>query len=268
MLTTTATFDAGVLTIDDGEGDVGGTNNNIVVLVSAAGEGWVQVFDGGLNGTEIYDDDNHLAPADVSQIVIITHGGDDTVDVSALTDVAFPNMTDVTARLGVDNDTYKGWSGRDDAYGDTGNDSILGNAGDDYLSGAAGNDSIRGGTGADNIDGGDDADTIVGDAGNDTIYGGNGADLLSGGSEDDSILGGMDNDTVFGDSGNDTIYGEDGQDSLMGGAGDDYIFAGNNNGGIDSLYGGDDDDHLYSDTMDIHVGGNGTDWWNDQPDPT
>jgi hypothetical protein len=47
-----------------------------------------------------------------------------------------------------------------------------------------------------------------------------------------------------------------------------YIFAGDNSGGIDSLFGEDDEDHLYSDIVDIHIGGDGTDWWNDQPDPS
>jgi len=105
---------------------------------------------------------------------IVTGGGDDTIDIDALTnDDGWSNLFDVRSGAGDDTITVTGDKGVTDvlADGGTGNDRITvdgtyhratldGGAGDDTLTGGAGEDTLIGGTGSDRLDGGAGDDTL------------------------------------------------------------------------------------------------------------
>ena len=212
---------------------------------------------------------------------VFTDGGDNAIDVSALTTSEFGALTTVVIEAGDGNDTVTGsddfaenisgqdgddvidgGAGDDTIDGGNGDDSILGGAGVDSLLGDDGQDTIDGGTDGDSIDAGNGQDSVLGGAGMDTINGGDGRDTIDGGAEadsingssgEDSLLGGADNDTIFGGSENDTISGGDGDDFLNGQGGDDVA---NGDAGNDIALGGGGRDSLAGDAGDDILNGN------------
>ncbi|MCA9048984.1 MAG: FG-GAP repeat protein, partial [Planctomycetaceae bacterium] len=146
------------------------------ITVTAAG-GTVSVEYGitafGTSRTFSYD------AADVPEVRIRTHGGDDTVTGSDLGDVAF---------------------------GGDGNDRLLGLLGPDSLFGGPGKDYIDGGDGDDILDGGPGPDVIFGGPGFDTIYDGPGDDVIDVGPDGGVIIATPGSDDIFiGSGGLDTL---------------------------------------------------------------
>jgi len=103
----------------------------------------------------LLNDEIHTIPnkSDLKGIVVRGRGGNDTINVAALT-------ASQTAEV----------------YGEGGNDRITGGRGHDLLLGGDGNDAINGGSGD---------DLLIGGAGRDRQVGGTGNDLLLGGILDD-----------------------------------------------------------------------------------
>jgi hypothetical protein len=105
-------------------------------------------------------------PTQFSRVEIDGLGGNDRLDVSALT---MPARVD-------------GGDGADVIFGGAADDSLLGAAGNDTLFGGNGQDTLRGGDGNDYLNGGPAADQVFGDAGNDQIFALDGAvDTVDGG---------------------------------------------------------------------------------------
>lgn len=194
----------------------------------------------------------------------------DEIDLSGLTDAAFPILTSVKIKGGAGNDRIVGSLRSDSIDGGSGNDTLTGGLGDDTLIGNAGKDllvesadadltltdtTLTGGLGDDrlltienaSLTGGDgglafDASeftrgpvTLTGGAGNDTLTGGSKNDAITGRDGDDVLAGGGGNDTLLGGFGNDDLSGDAGKDLLIGGFDDDVIDGGS---GRDTAAGG------------------------------
>ncbi|NQV26308.1 MAG: hypothetical protein HQ518_18290, partial [Rhodopirellula sp.] len=115
-------------------------------------------------------------------IVVNGNGGNDTIDVSAIS---------LSTSL-------SGGLGDDLLIGGTAADFINGEGGDDTAIGNAGNDTINGGSGRDLLDGGNGDDTVSGQGGSgDVITGGSGNDRLNGGPGVDTIFETADTDFVL-----------------------------------------------------------------------
>ena len=134
------------------------------------------------------DDDQNVTGTDRLD-VLITDGGDDTVEGLGGRDVISTG------------------GGHDTASGGDGDDIIRGGSGNDVVRGGEGNDAIRGDSGNDELYGDSGNDSLLGDAGDDRLYGGEGDDLLHGGMGDDTLTGGAGADTFLftANTGNDTI---------------------------------------------------------------
>jgi len=128
--------------------------------------------------------------ADVSEVVVYTYGGSDTIE------------NNVTTKLR--------------AYAGAGNDTIIGGFGFDVLLGGPDNDYIDGRRGD---------DQIWGEAGVDALFGDDGIDLILGGADGDVIHGGNGIDSLFGEGGNDTIFGGAGLDTITDNIGTNQKFA-------------------------------------------
>jgi Ca2+-binding RTX toxin-like protein len=119
-----------------------------------------------------------FAAGQFSRVRVEAWGGDDVVDLAALTLPAIVVAGD----------------GRDVIFGGSAADFLAGGAGDDPLFGGRGADTLRGETGNDYLNGGRGADWVFADAGNDqifaadatidTIYGGVGFDRVKADTED------------------------------------------------------------------------------------
>lgn len=107
----------------------------------------------------------------------------ETLDITGSTgadDLYFTSGSSIevqlTARLGLGNDTMLAGGGNDSLYGEAGNDSLVSSDGGDRFVGGGG------------------SDTLVSQSGDDTLLGGNGADLLVGGAGRDRLTGGAQRD--------------------------------------------------------------------------
>jgi Ca2+-binding RTX toxin-like protein len=166
-----------------------------------------------------------IACSKVSEVDVVTGGGNDRVDLS-----------------GVGPDT--GFAQRDLPGGfghGTGAAAILGRGNDRYVGGASAFNLVLAGTGDDRMSGGRVRDSLQGGSGNDSAAGGAGRDVLLGNSGDDKLNGGADDDLLSGNAGNDFLTGGAGADLIGGGAGMDRLFGGP---GADQLIGGADKDRL------------------------
>ncbi len=227
-----------------------------------------------------------IVPASSIQSIQI-NGGDEatTIDLSRLTALAFPSLTNIQADgyhgadllIGSDDfaENFLGGDGNDTLIGGAGNNTLLGGDGGDDIQSGNGNDSVVGGDGSDSIqtnggndtvDAGNGSDTILVGAGNDSVFGGNGEDSIVGDLGDDTLNGDGGTDTVDGGDGNDSILGGELADSLLGGVGNDTISgqAGNDlidgQAGDDSLIGGIGHDTLRGgDGNDVQNGSGGND---------
>jgi Ca2+-binding RTX toxin-like protein len=269
---TSATFDAGVLTVI---GD--STANDIQISRDAAGR--ILVNNGGVTvsgGTPTV--------ANTSRIRVFGLAGNDVLTLNEANG-ALP-----AAQLfgGADNDALTGGAGADQLFGQAGNDSLLGRGGNDLLFGGGENDTLVGGDADDQAFGqggddrmiwnpGDDTDLDEGGDGLDAVEvnGGNGAEeftatanssrvrfdrvnpapfaidvgtserlalTANGGDDTFSASGNLSAliaVTVDGGAGIDTIRGTNGADVLLGGDGNDFI-DGNQGDDIASLGAGDD----------------------------
>ena len=124
----------------------------------------------GILRTVTYDLDEGL------EVHLRTHGGNDTVIGSDLTEVVF---------------------------GGEGGDNLRGEGGDDMLFGGPGRDRLDGGEGADTLDGGDGPDTLIGGPGPDIIFDGPGDDTVDVGLGDDIVFSTPGSADVFIDTGGD-----------------------------------------------------------------
>ena len=184
---TTAGFAGGVLTItgdDVGLPDV--VDDKIIV----------DVFNNAVRVRDVNEGPGNIAitggapaPAAVTRIVINTNGGDDYINLSAVTTNVFTALTQapvlgvypVAINTGRQDDIVIGSGAADDVQGDRGNDELHGGAGDDRLdAGGAGNPK---------------GDQLFGDAGNDILLGQAGDDWLEGGAGNDTLNGAGGDDT-------------------------------------------------------------------------
>src|SRR5262249_33889817 len=115
------------------------------------------------NGTTVLQQ-NTVSRSGVTEIHVWGRGGNDTIDLSALSIKSLIHG-------GTGNDTLIGGGDVDTLWGDAGNDIITGNVGNDLLYGGDGNDTLNGGTGN---------DLLVGGGGNNLLNGGDGDDVLVG----------------------------------------------------------------------------------------
>jgi Ca2+-binding RTX toxin-like protein len=129
-------------------------------------------------------DNFNFANGTTGSITIISGGGTDTVNVSAIVggttvdlsnqaalqtvapglDIWFQGFGGTVVQGGPGNDTFTGTANNDTLSGAGGNDALSGAGGDDTLTGGPGNDSITGGPGNDTR-----ADTVVADCAGDTL---------------------------------------------------------------------------------------------------
>jgi Ca2+-binding RTX toxin-like protein len=151
---------------------------------------------------------------------------------------------------GIEQDTYNGGTGYDDAdFSSSGRtDGVTVSADGVADDGKPGeNDNI--GTDVEEIDGTNQADTLTA---SDSVlpsctyectdtYGEGGDDVVNGGTGPDYVDGGSGDDVVNGNAGDDQLYGGDGNDVLDGGAGEDELFS---DPGADDMYGGPDYDYV------------------------
>ena len=79
------------------------------------------------------------------------------------------------------NETIRGWDGKNIISGGGGDDTLYGQNKDDILNGDDGNDILWGGRGNDILNGGNGDDILYGDGGFDILNGGAGNDILNGG---------------------------------------------------------------------------------------
>jgi Ca2+-binding RTX toxin-like protein len=183
-----------------------------------------------VNGT---DPGSGAAACALIQGIFVRGGpGANTIDLSGVTQAAFPNI--------------RPWVG------------IFGNAGVDNITGSEFPDFIDGGPGSDDtIDGRGEADMLVffGSFGADTITATDGSGSLIAGGETDTYTA-IERFQLSGGPGNDVISAGGGDDSLDGGTGDDTLNAG---GGNDSLGGGRLDFFNGQEGSDALNGGAGTD---------
>ena len=130
------------------------------------------------------NDNFNFANGTTGSITIISGGGTDTVDVSAVLggttvdlsnqaalqtvapglDIWFQGFGGTVVQGGPGNDTFTGTGGNDTLNGAGGNDTLTGAGGDDTLTGGPGNDTLTGGPGNDTR-----ADTVVANCAGDTI---------------------------------------------------------------------------------------------------
>jgi Ca2+-binding RTX toxin-like protein len=254
---TTATFSAGVLTVNGDSAD-----NSIAISRDAAGN--ILVNNGAVavvGGTPTV--------ANTALIRVNGLGGQDVITLDE-SGGALP-----AARLsgGASNDTLTGGSGGDQLFGQGGNDTLLGRGGNDLLFGGGASDTMTGGDADDQVFGqggsdrmiwnpGDDTDLNEGGSGGDDtveVNGGNGAEqftatangarvrfdrlnpapfaidigtaenlVLNANGGDDSFsatenLAALIRITVDGGAGNDTLLGSNGTDLLLGGDGNDFV---------------------------------------------
>jgi Ca2+-binding RTX toxin-like protein len=289
---TTATFDAGVLTVN---GD--GANNTIAISRDAAGKILV-------NGGAVAITGGTPNVANTSLVKVFGLAGNDAITLNEANG-ALP-----AAQLfgGGGNDTLTGGSSNDQLSGQDGNDTLLGKGGFDLLFGGTENDTITGGDADDQAFGqsgddrmiwnpGDDTDLNEGGVGVDTVEvnGGNGAEqftttangarvrfdrlnpapfaidigtseklvLNANGSDDDysatGNLAALIRITVDGGAGNDDLLGSNGADALLGGDGNDVIDG--NQGNDTALLGAGNDTFQWDpgDANDTVDGQDGTD---------
>ena len=209
----TAVLQAGVLTIT-------GSNQDDNIVVTKTG---TKLAVSGVTAT--------FTASSVRSIVVNAGGGDDTVDLTA---VSVPTKV-------------SGGTGNDSLIGGSGNDTLVGDAGNDVLTGNAGNDSLDGGAGLDLVSEAANANFVMtnsqltgagtdqlksielarlaGGGGNNSINASNfsGSVTLDGGAGNDSLVGGSAADSLVGGDGNDTLVGNGGNDTLLGGLGRDSL---------------------------------------------
>ena len=106
--------------------------------------------------------------AEVNDIAVSGGPGANTLDLDALAQVAFPQLTTVAALGNEGDDTIAGSPLSDEVDGGEENDVIRGNAGNDSLDGAQGSDRVFGGAGDDMLSAGFGSDTLDGQQGSDT----------------------------------------------------------------------------------------------------
>ena len=179
----------------------------------------------------------------VASVVVRAGGGDDIVDLGAMT-FPLPRMlgygpTDVPARVdaGLGDDAVYGGTTRDFLLGSFGKDRAEGGRGDDWIDGGWNDDVLRGGEGNDLIFGSYGNDAVGGDEGNDRLFGGPGDDFLG-------SLGFGPRPTEPGD---DLLVGGTGEDRLVGGEGKDLLFGGP---GRDHFSRADDESEMVDRTPD------------------
>ena len=190
--------------------DLAGSADNDTYLFSVSG------------GTVRYTDkagaviDTGKAPASGLTIRLDGLGGNDRIDLSALTAAQYKGATLLG---GAGNDTLDGGAANDVLDGGDKGDDLAGRDGDDSLVGGAGEDEMLGNAGNDTLDGGDQHDNLWGGPGNDKLDGAGDRDYVDGGLGDDTLGGGVGNDVLRGGQGNDVQDGGAGLDSyLVGGA--------------------------------------------------
>ena len=205
----------------------------------------------------------------VTQITINAGDGHDVIDLTAVTAVAFPNITGTTLLGGPGLDIIRGTPFADNINGGSSNDILEGFDGNDTLTGGPGDL----GAGGDRVEASADADFII----TNNTMSGLGIDLLDsietvqvfGGPGANSIdasaftgrggaflVGLAGNDTIRGTAFNDGIIGDVGDDSIVAGAGEDLIFENIGDdtidggpGSADQLYeGAADEDQILTDT--------------------
>ncbi len=141
LLAITSEINAGVLTI------VGDDADDVIAITSEGG-------DVKINGA---DPDTGIAASEtVTEIVIESGAGDDSIDLNLVNAGSFTALTSTTIDASTGNDLVIGSALPDEIDGGLGDDTILGLGGTDQIRGGAGNDDLIGGQGNDGLFGGSD----------------------------------------------------------------------------------------------------------------
>jgi Ca2+-binding RTX toxin-like protein len=242
----------------NGELNITGDGDDVIeVRVNPIDGVSLQVIQNSLSATTVQG----FRTDQVTSINIRAGSGHSRIDLSAVTNAAFPNIASgggIIVNAGDGNDTIIGSADLDDTiFAGDGNDSIFTGSGVNRIDGGDGHDTIDAGAGADIVDGGDGDDLISGNDGNDLIDAGDGFDAVSGNNGDDTIDGGESDDIINGNDGNDSIVGGFGNDIVNGDLGDDSV---RGSAGNDILSGGDGDDKVIGNSGHDRIsGGNGND---------
>ena len=225
---------------------------------------------------------------DVSDKIIVLGGrGDDTIDLSGVTNPAISFEIEGGAGndviiLGAGPGRVDAGAGDDHIEGSDGDDVIIAGLGNDFVDAKGGNDVVFGDETKIGEDGltvkvssfGGGGDVLIGGGGDDLIFGGGGIDFLGGDLDPRNPDGGdgpVGNDFIVGDGGlltlgapnafrdvrkvQDTDSSIGGADVIFGHRGNDTIYAG---GGNDQIEGGSDHDTIWAeggfDTVDAGSG--------------
>jgi RTX calcium-binding nonapeptide repeat (4 copies)/PASTA domain len=123
---------------------------------------------GGMAKVNGADPDGDQAPCGAVESVEITGGpGPNAIDLSAVTQTAFPGAEYVSITGDEGADTIVGSALADEVEGEADGDTLRGNAGNDALSGGEGDDRVLGGAGNDSILATFGSDSLDGQAGSD-----------------------------------------------------------------------------------------------------
>jgi Ca2+-binding RTX toxin-like protein len=218
--------------------------------------------------------DEPIPCGEVTSIVVEPGDGNDTVDLSNVTDEGFTSLAEVSVDGGAGNDTITGSPLDDEIDGGPDDDVLVVNGTDeadeyevtatevrDLMSGhddaiarlesflfhvrlGANKVDASAGPGAYEMFGDTDPDELIGGALDDVLDGGDGDDVLVGGAGNDVLQGQEGADELDGGAGIDELTAGIGDDDLLGGAGDDRLFG---NDGFDRLDGGPGADELHGD---------------------
>jgi Ca2+-binding RTX toxin-like protein len=230
-----------------------GFSNGTMTITGASGNDSITVAC--TAGTLQAGSDSGVACGNVQRLVVRGLGGDDTVNLSAVTAANFPAM---------DSCTVVGAGGDDDIQTSKLDDTVLGGSGNDILRPFGGHDLLDGGTGRDQLYSANGHDQTI----TNTTYDGLGrarlrsidSVTLSSGPGNDrldatgwtkvgylSMSGGDGNDTLVGGPVGETLSGEAGADVIRGGGGNDATQADASvTPSDDTVAGGPGHDQLYA----------------------
>ncbi|WP_395679221.1 S8 family serine peptidase [Inquilinus sp.] len=192
--------------------------------------------------TYVYTNDFASVGADASRRTLSDAGGNDTINVAALTGAAVIDLLHATATIAGRALAIAAGTVIENVIGGDANDTITGGNGANHLAGGRGNDVLRGEGGADQLDGGAGTDTVsylngtggvlvnlVSGAGSAGTAQGDiltSIENLTGSQGNDALVGNTYANALRGWNGNDVLTGAGGQDTLTGGAGIDRFVYG------------------------------------------
>ncbi len=201
-----ASFDAGVLTIQ------GTSDHDFIQLNAGNNPGEVIV-------AAAPDVDPNTAFSDVTQIVIETLEGNDTIRLGDL-------AIDAEIDAGEGHNFILGGQGDDDITAGSGNDTVIDENGNNTIDAGDGHNRVITGEGDDDVTAGAGHDLFVDRGGTNTFDAGDGNNRVITGEGDDNVTAGEGHDLFVDRGGNNTFDAGDGNNRVITGDGDDNVAAG------------------------------------------